>query len=123
MKRAFAAFAAAAFVVTLTAAPFAAEKTVKGELIDVQCHTKKATNVGEAHKDCATSCAKKGAPMGIHASDGVYTITGDLTKENNKELVPHVGHTVEVTGEVTEKDGKKTIAATSLKMAKAEKTQ
>ena len=37
----------------------------------------------------------------------------------NAKLVPHVSHTVEITGDVTEKDGKKMIAADSLKMISA----
>src|SRR5215510_1093648 len=72
---------------------------------------------GEAHKECATTCAKKGAPMAILTEDGkLYQITGGLAADNNAKLVAHVSHQVEVTGDVTEKDGKMTIAADSLKM-------
>jgi hypothetical protein len=121
MKRAFALLSAAAFVVSLAAPLLAETKTVKGELVDVACHMK--DKKGEAHVNCATSCAKKGGAVGVAAEDGVYTITGKLTDENNKELVPHMGHVVEVSGEVKEADGKKTIEGASLKMAKTEKTQ
>ena len=38
--------------------------------------------------------------------------------KNNAKLVAHVSHTVEVTGDVSEKDGKMMIAADSLKMIK-----
>ena len=64
------------------------------------------------HESCAVSCAKRGSPMGILASDGVYLIAGDYTKENNKRLIEYVAKKVEAKGEVTEKDGKKTIAVT-----------
>jgi hypothetical protein len=121
MKRILAALSASAFVISLAAPVLAETKTVKGELVDVACHMK--DRKGESHVNCATSCAKKGGAVGVAAEDGVYTITGKLTDESNKELVPHMGHIVEVTGEVKEEDGKKTIEGTSLKMAKVEKTQ
>ena len=68
-------------------------------------------------KDCAISCAKKGRPMALLTSDGkVYTIAGDLAASNNEKLVSHISHTIEVTGDVTEKDGHMMIASSSLKM-------
>lgn len=118
MRKFAAAFAAAAFMVALSAPIVAAEKTITGELIDHACYTKDAKRVGDGHRDCAMTCAKKGSPVALLAEDGVYMIAGDLTKDNNAALVPHMSHTVEVTGEVTEKDGKKTITAASLKMVK-----
>lgn len=46
-------------------------------------------------------------------------MTGDLAAEKNAKLVAHMSHTVELTGEVTtDKDGKMSIAAKSIKMAK-----
>jgi hypothetical protein len=48
-------------------------------------------------------------------SDGVYTITGDYTNDKNAKLLDFVAKNVEATGEVTEKDGVKTINVTSLK--------
>ena len=116
MRKLFAAVAAAAFVVALGAPAFAGEMTVKGELVDQMCYTKDAKNVGAGHESCAVTCAKKGQPVALVASDGVYVVTGDLTKDNNAQLVPHMSHIVELTGDVTEKDGKKMIAATSIKM-------
>ena len=48
-------------------------------------------------------------------ADGVYTITGDYTADNNKKLLDFVAKNVEATGEVGEKDGVKTIDVASLK--------
>jgi hypothetical protein len=119
MRKVFATVGLAAFVVALTAPAFAKEMTVKGELVDQTCYMKDHKNVGEAHKECAETCAKKGAPMAVLTQDGkLYQITGDLAANNNAKLVPHVTHTVEVTGDVSEKDGKMTIDAKDLKMAK-----
>jgi hypothetical protein len=111
-------------VVTLAVPAFAAEETVKGQIIDQTCYMKdKASNAGKDHKmasdvkDCAVACAKKGAPMALLTSEGkVYQITGDLAANMNEKIVPHVAHTVEITGNVTTKDGKNMIAASTLKM-------
>ena len=117
MRRIFAVLAAVA--VAASASLAAAEKTVKGEVVDVACQLKKAPGgQGEAHKGCATACAKKGAPMGILAEDAVYEIQGDFAANNNAKLVEFVATQVEATGEVTEKDGKKIITVTSMKAAK-----
>ena len=122
MRKLFAAVTAAAFVVALGAPAFAKEMTVKGQVVDQGCYTKDKANVGKDHgdkTDSATMCAKKGAPMAIVTEDGkVYTLGGGLAADSNAKIVPHISHTVEVTGDVTEKDGKMTIVADSLKMLK-----
>jgi len=121
----FAGLMVAAFVVALSAPAFARTETVKGQIVDVSCYNMdKANNAGKDHKmpkgdtaDCAIGCAKAGRPMAILTSDGkVYELTGGLAAEKNAKIVAHVAHTVEVTGDVTEKDGKMMIAADSLKM-------
>jgi len=107
-----------AFVVALGAPAFAGAETVKGEIVDQACYMKDKGNKGDAHKDCGTSCVKKGGPVALITAAGeVYQITGGYTENKNAKLVDHVAHTVEVTGEVTEKDGKKMIAVSTLKMA------
>jgi uncharacterized membrane protein len=112
-----AAVVAILFAVSATAA-FAAPATVKGEIVDQACYTKDKANRGDSHKDCGTSCAKKGGPLALVTSAGeVYTITGDYTANKNAKLVEHFAHTVEVSGEVSEKDGKKLINVATLKMA------
>ena len=119
MRKLFAGCTAAAFVIALSAPAFAKSETVKGEIVDQTCYMKDKKNVGASHKECAETCAKKGAPMALLTSDGkVYQITGGLAADNNAKLVAHVTHTVEITGDVTEKDGKMMIAADSLKMSK-----
>jgi hypothetical protein len=121
----FAGLMVAAFVVALSAPAFARTETVKGQIVDVSCYNMdKANNAGKDHKmpkgdtaDCAIGCAKAGRPMAILTSDGkVYELTGGLAAEKNAKIIPHIAHTVEVTGDVTEKDGKMMIAADSLKM-------
>ena len=124
MGKLFAGFAVTAFVVALGAPAFAATETVKGKIVDQTCYTKDMkANAGQDHKmpqdvkDCATACAKKGAPLAILTEDGkLYQITGGLAADMNAKLIPHISHTVEVTGDVTEKEGKKMIASADLKM-------
>jgi len=124
MRKFYAGLSVAAFVVALAAPAFAKEETVKGQIVDQSCYMKdKASNAGKDHKmpqdvtDCAISCAKKGAPLALLTSDGkLYTIGGELAANKNEKLIAHVSHTVEITSDVTEKDGKNMIAADSLKM-------
>jgi len=123
MRRMLAALTTAAFVVALGAPAFAKVETVKGQIVDQTCYLKeKAANPGKdpiAGEDraCAEECAKKGAPMALVTADGtVYLITGDLAANMNAKIVPHVLHTVEITGDVASKDGKRTINGSSLKM-------
>jgi type 1 fimbria pilin len=122
MRKLSAALTAAAFVVALGAPAFAKEMTVKGQIVDQSCYMKDKANAAKDHgdkTDCATMCAKKGAPMAILTEDGkLYQLGGGLAADSNAKIVPHVSHTVEVTGEVTEKDGKMIIAADTLKMIK-----
>jgi hypothetical protein len=124
MRKFFAGLSVVACAVALAAPAFAATETVKGQIVDRTCYMKDMTNnKGMDHKmpadtaGCAAACAKKGAPMALLTSDGkVYTIAGDLVANTNAKIVPHVSHTVEITGDVVTKDGKMTITSDSLKM-------
>jgi len=100
---------------------------VTGVLVDKACYTKDKANTGNAHKGmsetCAQDCAKKGNPVALVTSSGeVYDVMpmGDLAAANNAKLVPHMSHTVTLTGSVM--DGAagqpKMIHATALKMVK-----
>ena|SRR5258706_12966445 len=124
MPRVAAGLIAAAFVVAVAAPALAKTETVRGQIVDQACYLKdSANNKGKDHKmpadtaDCAIACAKRGAPMALLTSDGkVYTITGGLADNKNEKIVGHVAHTVEITGDVTDANGKMSIAASDLKM-------
>ena len=114
---------AAALVLMLSASAFAAEVT--GVLVDLACYTKDKANTTNAHKGmgetCAQACAKKGGTVALVTEKGdVYEVMtmGGLAGENNAKLVPHMSHTVTLTGDVTDSKDKKTkmIHATALKM-------
>jgi len=111
--------AGAAFVAALALPAFAADMTIKGEVVDIACATsKKDAGRGEAHAACAMSCAKRGQPVGILTADAIYTVAGDFTANNNAKLLDFVAKNVTVSGTVVEKDGTKTINVKSIALAK-----
>ena len=124
MHKMFAALSAAAFVVSLTSPALAKTETVKGQIVDMGCYKMDKSNTGVDHKmpkgdtkDCAIGCAKAGQPMAVLTSDGrVYEIAGGLAADKNAKIVPHVGHTVEITGDVMDHGGKMMISADTLTM-------
>jgi len=110
--------ARAAFVMSLAIPAGAADMTVKGEVVDVACAVdNKADGKGAAHASCAMTCAKKGQPIGILTADAIYTVTGDYAANKNGKLLDFVAKNVIVTGEVSEKDGVKSINVKSIKLA------
>jgi type 1 fimbria pilin len=118
MRNLISIVAGAAFVTALAMPVFAADMTVKGEVVDIACSTKKGEGgKGEAHANCALVCAKNGMPVGILTADAVYTVTGDYAANNNAKLLDFVAKGVIATGEVTEKDGVKSINIKSIKLA------
>jgi hypothetical protein len=124
MKRLLAGIAAGAFVVALSAPVSAKTETIRGKIVDQACYTKdKVNNSGVDHKmpadtkDCAIACAKEGRPMALLTSDGkVYTIAGGLAANTNAKIIPHISHTVEITGDTMDMSGKLMITADELKM-------
>jgi hypothetical protein len=62
-------------------------------------------------------CAKGGKPMALLTSDGkLYEISGGLAADKNAKIIPHIGHTVEITGDVMDHGGSMMIMADSVKM-------
>ena len=136
MPKLLMSIAVAGFALALGVPASAKTMTVKGEIVDEGCSTKEmAENKDGDHKagddrtgdhkmpagmdECALECAKRGEPLALLTGDGkVYRITGGLAANKNAKLIPHMKHTVEITGDVTEKDGKVVIAADELKMTK-----
>ena len=109
---------AAACVAALAMPAFAADMTIKGEVVDIACATsKKEAGKGAGHATCAMVCAKKGQPIGILTADAIYTVTGDYTANTNAKLLDFVAKNVIATGVVVEKDGVKSINVKSIKLA------
>lgn len=117
MSRLFASLAVALFVATLGAPVFAKTATIKGQLIDQECYLMEKKV--DSDKACAVECAKSGKPVALLTSDGkVYAVTGGLAANKNEKLTAHMLQKVEITGDVTEKGGKLSIAADALTMSK-----
>jgi hypothetical protein len=122
MRKMFTGFTIAAAVLALSAPVFA--ETVTGKVVDMACYNADKSNTGVDHKmpkgdtkDCALGCAKAGQPMALLTSDGkVYQISGGLAADKNAKLIAHISHTVEISGDVMNHDGKMMIMADSLKM-------
>ena len=118
MRNVISIAATAACLLALMVPAFAADMTIKGEVVDIACAiSKKDAGKGAGHATCAMVCAKKGQPIGILTADAVYTVTGDYTANTNAKLLDFVAKTVIVTGAVTEKDGVKSINVKSIKLA------
>jgi hypothetical protein len=124
MRNVLAGFLGVALLVALAAPAFAATETVKGRIVDQSCYMKDMkNNTGVDHKmpadvtGCAVACAKKGNQMALLTDDGkVYSLSGEVAANMNAKLVPHVGHVVEITGDVVTNAGKMTLTAADLKM-------
>src|SRR5437773_9248891 len=92
----------------------AAPVTVTGVLVDKACYTKDKANTKMEHAGmsatCAADCAKKGQQVALVTPTGdVYDVKGEVAADMNAKLVPHMSHTMTLTGEVTDVKGVKSI--------------
>jgi len=95
-------------------------RTVTGKVVCLVCYARNKANSGADHdtgRMCAHACIKwEGNPAGIVAADGtVYQLAGPVVENNNARVLPHIAHTVSVTGDAFDKDGMTMIRADDLK--------
>ena len=92
--------------------------TIKGELVDMGCYVSHGA-MGEKHKDCATKCVAGGMPMGLLTADNkLYLLT--LNHDNGdpyNQAKEMMSAQVEVTGDVSERNGQRVIDVTGIKAA------
>ena len=92
--------------------------TLKGELVDMGCYVSHGA-MGEKHKDCATKCVAGGMPMGLLTADSkLYLLT--LNHDNGdpyNQAKEMMSAQVEVTGNVSERNGQRVIDVTGIKAA------
>jgi len=118
MRSVISLLSGAALVAALVMPVFAADMTIKGDIVDLGCAAdKKYAGKIEDVIACSIAVAKKGDPVGVKTADALYTIIGDYTANKNAKLLDFVARKVIVTGEVTEKDGVKSINVKSIKLA------
>jgi Protein of unknown function (DUF5818) len=89
-------------------------------VISLSCYFQNKKNVGAAGMICTIATIKyEGNPPGLLTADGkVYQLTGGLVARNNARVVPLLGHTVTITGDVSEKNGTTMLAADDAKLVK-----
>jgi hypothetical protein len=97
-------------------------RTVTGQVVCLVCYARNKANTGADHDSgrlCARACIKwEGSPVGLLSADGrVYQLAGGLVANNNAKVLPHIAHTVVVSGEVYEKDGMTLLRADDMKPA------
>jgi hypothetical protein len=107
MHKQLLALLGASFVLTMAAPLFAAPETLTGEVISLSCYTNDKTEIGRKGYTCALATIKwEGNPAGLLTADGkVYQISGGLTANNNEKLWALIGHTVTISGEVSQRPG------------------
>lgn len=93
--------------------------SVTGEVIDSACYIKMGAK-GEGHRDCAQACADAGIPLALleDGTDKVIWVASKADAESpNKDLRPHAGHKVTVTGKWAERGGAKLLVIESIEAA------
>lgn len=85
----------AAVVLTFgfTAAAFAADQTLAGDISDSHCGAKHTE--GQTARACTETCVKGGASYVFVSSGKVYKL-----EDPSKLVAAHAGHTVNLTGEM-----------------------
>ena len=100
-------FAVAAAVAITASAPATEMKTVRGEVVDLECSlTKGAAGKGEDHAACAMRCARDGGAMALLTDEAVYVIEGSYVDDKNAKLLDFVARKVEAKGSIRQHDGK-----------------
>lgn len=90
--------------------------TVKGEVVDLWCYLEGGDR-GAKHKECATTCAKAGNPIGIvDAKGNVYVAMGIQDHQPGRDLLlDKMAQTVTVTGTLVRKGGAQVLYIKSVK--------
>jgi hypothetical protein len=111
------AWLGAVWVIAATTPLWAATETITGEVVSLSCYFNDKTKIGRKGATCALATVKwEGNPAGLLTADGkVYQIAGGLTANNNEKLWPILGHSVTITGEISQAAGMPTIAAEAAK--------
>lgn len=94
----------------------AGSTTVKGEVVDMACYMA-GEKKGPGHRQCASTCIKGGAPMGLLTSSGkLYVLVDDHgNKKPYEELKNYAADQVTVTGALHERNGVPGIVVSSVK--------
>lgn len=88
-------------------------QTVTGTVVSLSCYFNDKKNIGKAGALCENATVKyEGNPVGIVSEDGkVYQLAGGLVANNNAKVIPLLGQSVTVRGDVTQKAGISVLSA------------
>ena len=91
-------------------------QTLTGEVVDVACYLAHGDKgLGKGHTDCGKQCVLGGLPVAIKVGDTLYFAVSKDHQAMNKDLGPLVGHQVQVTGDVAERNEEHLIAISQVK--------
>ena len=92
--------------------------TLTGEVLDMYCYMDHHAT-GPDHAKCATTCIKKGLPVGFLTTDGVlYLVIGKDHEPSNAAVADFAGKKSTITGVVREQNGLKAIELIEIADAK-----
>ena len=111
-------FAALTLAIALVPAVEAEEMSWTGEVLDLACYVAQGAH-GADHSGCAKGCVKGGQPMGLKADDGTVVLLAAHHQDGApyEALKDWAGEMVQVTGELTERDGMKVVTVTGSEKA------
>ena len=118
MRRFLAGAVALAFVASFSGPLFAKTATIKGQLVDQECYLTEKKVETDRHVRGPVREVRQAGRTAHRGWKGLRSHRRTRREQEREADRPHVLHTVEITGDVTEKGGKLSIAADSLKMAK-----
>ena len=98
------------------AQPKGTEVTVTGEVVDLWCYLEGGDR-GAAHRECATTCAKAGNPIGILDTKGnLYVTAGMQDHQPGRDvLIDKMSQNVSATGTLVKKGGVQMLFVESVK--------
>lgn len=91
-------------------------KTIKGELLDMNCYMAKGAH-GASHKSCAEMCISGGGPVGILTSSGkVYLLVENHDKPDAyAQARKYAAQQISVTGQVANRGGVQALVVDDVK--------
>jgi hypothetical protein len=93
--------------------------TVKGEVVDLWCFLDHGGR-GDAHKECAVTCAKGGNPIGLVDEKGqAYLLIGaEMHKSMHDDFIKQMALTVTAKGKLVKSGGLQALYVESMEAAK-----
>ena len=118
MRTSFKVLTVVALLLAAVPVIYAEEVSYTGEVLDLACYIAKGAK-GADHAGCAKNCVKGGQPMGLLTEDGTVLVLA----ANHDDGAPYeavkdwAGQNVEITGELSDRDGMKVVSVTGSKAA------